>query len=206
MSDSITQRNCFFSVDQSLSKCSIIIWVDDIDDYSCILKTGASKVKKKLKSVNYFDTIEEQIHFICEGFVDLVKEFKPEAIVFEGLSFASAGDATRNLAGLFHCLIERVHSDCGIPLSNIHKVAPTTLKKFARGYLPEQEQRVGAKLCKMDKKMMVRAAECAGGGQWLDDLVMSASSERGGKDDVADAYLMGLYFKNKIRGEDDHEV
>jgi hypothetical protein len=82
-------------------------------------------------------------------------------------------------------------------MEDIQKVAPTTLKKFARGFLPEAEQFDGMtkagkpKLVKMDKKLMVKAARCAGADHLLEGLKMSG--EKAGLDDVSDAYLLGLY-------------
>ena len=138
---------------------------------------------------------------MCEAFIALTNKHKPTTVIFEELSFASIGNATRNLAGLYHSLIESLHSHCGIPLQDLRQVPPTVLKKFARQFLPTEQQKVGTKLTKMDKKVMVLAASFAGGDKWLEDLVMSASSVRGGKDDVADAYLMGLYYIDKLRGD-----
>lgn len=57
----------------------------------------------------------------------LVKKYRPNMVVLEGLGFASTGNATRNLAGL-QFLIADVINEAGIPLEI---VTPTSLKKFA---------------------------------------------------------------------------
>lgn len=193
------------SVDQSLSHCAVVIWRDGVPVYREMIRTGSTKSKgKQSPDVYYFDTVYEQIEHICKRINELCEEYSPDDYVMEALSLGSIGSATRDLAGLFYCIALSL-DDCGnhfIEYFNIHTVAPTSVKSFARSLLPEDEQwEVKEKLdkkknkmvsskskVKMDKAMMVKAVnyDCPG---WLDGVTLAA-----GKADYADAYLIGKKF------------
>ncbi|MDB4312255.1 hypothetical protein N9937_02370, partial [bacterium] len=150
------------SIDQSLGKCAWTLWEDGKPINSGIFKSGNSKVKNRIDTVTYFDTLEEQIHYLCDCIYKLVCQTGADKMVFEALSFASIGNATRDLAQLFGAIIERLISCAGICVEDIYKVAPTSLKSFARELLPEDERFDGKlstgkpKKVKMDKKLMVK--------------------------------------------------
>lgn len=192
------------SVDQSLSKCACTIWGKDGEAKQLVIyKTGNSKVKNKLEGVSYFDTVEEQIKFITDSVSGLAEIHGIDTVIFEALSFGSIGNATRDLAQLFGALIDRLNAGNGVPLEQIHKLPPTTLKSFARRLLPEDEQFQGKtaankpKYVKMDKKLMVKSAQGAGGADLLEGLKMSGKNA--GLDDAADSYLLGLYYNSVIK-------
>jgi hypothetical protein len=191
------------SVDQSLGKCAWTIWSKGEALESGIFKSGNAKVKTKYEGVTYFDTTEEQIHFLASELHSVVNGWGASEVIFESLSFGSVGNATRDLACLYGALVERLISTSGIDVNNIYKVTPTTLKAFARKFLPEDEQFDGftkagkPKLVKMDKKKMVEAAIHAGGSPFLEGLKMSGKSA--GLDDAADSFLLGLYFHKKLQ-------
>ena len=192
------------SIDQSLGKCAWTLWEGGKARESGILKSGNSKVKGKIKGVTYFDTLEDQTHYLASELVKIFLVNNCSIAVFEALSFGSAGNATRDLAQLFGALIERLMTSGGIVTEDIHKVAPTALKAFARNFLPEADQYDGftkagkPKLVKMDKKLMVRAASAAGGDPFLKGLKMSGKDA--GLDDAADSFLLGLYYFEKLNG------
>lgn len=193
------------SVDQSLSHCAVVIWRDGTPVYREMIRTGSTKSKgKQQKDVVYFDTVYEQIEHICDRIVELVCEHDVDDYVMEALSLGSIGSATRDLAGLFYSIAISIARDGNNMLgyNNIHTVAPTSVKSFARGLLPAEEQLVRkekldkktkamlvswAKV-KMEKSHMVRAVDCDFPG-WLDGLTLAA-----GKADYADAYLIGKKF------------
>lgn len=190
------------SVDQSLSHCAVVIWEGLSPSHKYMIRTGstASKGKQK-KGVVYFDHVIQQIDHIVSEICRYVKFHKIDTYVMESLSLGSLGSATRDLAGLFYCiqmsLIEH-YMDVG----DLHTVAPTSVKSFARNLLPEEEQtatkervdkKTGKKVystgkCEMKKPQMVRATELAEPG-FLDGLTLEA-----GKADFADAYLIGRAF------------
>lgn len=193
------------SVDQSLSHCAVVIWSDGKPVYREMIRTGSTKSKgKQQKDVVYFDTVYEQIEFICDRLVELVCEHGVDDYVMEALSLGSIGSATRDLAGLFYSIAISIARDGNnmLDYSNIHTVAPTSVKAFARILLPEEERTVvkekvdkksGKKVystgpVKMEKSHMVRAVDCDFPG-WLDGLTLAA-----GKADYADAYLIGKKF------------
>lgn len=193
------------SVDQSLSHCAVVVWENGVPIYREMIKTGSTQSKgKKQKDVDYFDTVFEQIDFISSMIVSICEEQgNVQEFVMEALSLGSAGNATRDLAGLFYCIALRLVREKNLlKWENIHTVAPTSVKAFARQFLPEDERvvmkvkvdkKTGKKVeslgkVDMKKPQMIRAVDCDRPG-WLDGLTLAA-----GKADYADAYLIGKKF------------
>ncbi|CAH9014439.1 putative endonuclease [Vibrio phage 249E41-1] len=176
-------------VDQSLSKCAFV-GMDNGEVVSLSLsKTGASKVKGKRKDTTYYDTLQEQIHHICNDLKFEVELFEPERITFEALSFASIGDATRNLACLYGAMRETL---IAIDYKGVvTEVPPTSLKSYAHSHLSEEDKWDGLtaakkpKKVKMDKKLMVKVAKTLYGDKYLSGYNYST-----GLDDLADATLL----------------
>lgn len=197
------------SVDQSLSHCAVVIWDEGIPVYREMIRTGSNSSKgKKHKDVLYFDNVYEQILYIVNKITTLAEEHRVDNYVMESLSLGSIGSATRDLAGLFYCIMYALYQFGILGYDAIHSVAPTSAKAYARGLLPEEERTVvkekidkktGKKVyskspVKMEKAQMVRAVECDYPG-WLDGLTLAA-----GKADYADAYLIGKLFLSKQEG------
>lgn len=193
------------SVDQSLSHCAVVIWEGDKPSSKHMICTGSTHSKGKQKpNVAYFDSVAEQILYIAEKILHLAKEQGCDTYVMEELSFGSLGNATRDLAGLFYCIqmMFMLNEDSGGPTSYLNCIPPTSVKSFAREFLPEEErvvvkERVDKKTGKtvyskgklvMKKPEMVRAVECAEPG-FLDGITLTA-----GKADYADAYLIGKAY------------
>ena len=182
------------TIDQSLSKTAMIEWDGGVPTAVHVFRSGSTKAKKQLVTVEYFDSPDEQIEYITSKVIERVEAFKPDAIVMEGLAFSSGGNATRDLAGLFFVLRNTFYQS-GIEWSQMEVVPPTTLKSFARTLLPLSQQEVphptkkGQTLKrKMDKSDMINAVPAE--HQWiLKGFTMSGL--RSGKDDVADAYHLG---------------
>lgn len=183
------------AIDQSMSNCALVVFEDDKVIYKKVVSTGsnASSGKKK-KSVIYFDKDIEQMAHICQEVSTLVQQFEIESVVLESLSFSSIGNATRTLAGLFYCINYTLLLD-GFPVKDIHTITPTQVKSFARQFLPEDERESknskGKSIkMKMTKKEMIKAAES------LDNTLLVGYTLSSGKGDLADAYLIGLKWRN----------
>lgn len=185
-------------IDQSLSKCAFMETVDGEPVNYHLAKTGSSGVKTKRKDTVYFDELESQIHFICNHMEVCVNNFNPDIIVFEALSFGSAGDATRNLACLFGAMNE-VIKRLGWE-GDVIKIPPTSLKSYAHQFLPEGEKWEGKtkagklKKVKIDKKVMVSAARNLMGEDFLKEYNYST-----GLDDLTDAFFLAhkVYHEKK---------
>ncbi|QEG08881.1 hypothetical protein [Aeromonas phage 4L372XY] len=182
------------SVDQSTAKFAYVLWDDNIPISRSIIRTGKSDCKKQIDSVNYFDTTIEQIIYIVENFIGVVKQEKPDVICCEGLAFGAMGDQTRNLAGLYFCMLYKLKELGYTEGVNFHVVTPTKNKAYARTLLPEPINKKEKKV-KMDKKKMIELAE----ETWPDMLAgLKNSGKDAGREDVADALHIGRYVYDVI--------
>ena len=182
-------KNKDLGIDQSLSKCAFSYSVNGIPERFKLSKTGASTVKNKKPDTTYYEDVHQQIHHICRDLVEYVEEFKPDRITFEALSFASIGNVTRSLASLYGAMRETLIVN--FPNIPVYEVAPTSLKSFGRGLLPDNKQFKGVlktgkpKKVKMDKKLMVEAAK-----ETFGDRLFKGYNYSTGLDDIADASLL----------------
>lgn len=186
------------SVDQSTTHTAIIIWREGKPVFREMIQTGLESTKGRKKGVIYFGTRIEQIKFIIGKIDELIKSFQVTDYVMEALSFGSIGNATRDLAGLFYCIQYFLLSE-HFDLKHIHTIAPTSVKSFARDFLPvelqtESKEKVDKKTgkvvvstakTKMDKDQMIIACENDYPG-WLNGVTKTA-----GKADYADSYFIG---------------
>lgn len=197
-----------FSIDQSKSKCAIIVWSNDqgcfAPIYKEVIRSGNNGAKAKQKvDVMYFDTLYEQIYYVVSKLEDLYYQYEPEYVCLEGLGFSSIGDQTRDLAGVYHCIYQRL-MQIGVPISNITSITPTSAKSFARQFLPSEEQteeyivKKGKKAGQtqtrktvMDKHQMVKACKMV-----CPELLVGYTSTglNSGIEDLADAYFIGRCF------------
>lgn len=186
------------SVDQSTAKFAYVIWDNNIPISRRVIRTGKSDCKKQIDNVNYFDTIIEQIIYIVETFIDVVKKEKPDVICCEGLAFGAMGDQTRNLAGLYFCMLYKLKELGYTEGINFHVVTPTKNKAYARTLLHEPVDKKEKKV-KMDKKIMIRLAE----ENWPNILEgLKNSGKDAGREDVADALHIGRYIYDIILQKD----
>lgn len=176
-------------IDQSLSKCAFCQMVDGNPSGFNLSKTGASKVKTKRKDTSYYDNLHSQIEHVCEDLLWNIETFNPDRIVFEALSFGSAGSASRDLACLYGAMRHTILTSSWE--GEVTEVAPTSLKTYAHQFLPEDLKWDGMtkagkpKKVKMDKKMMVTAAREINGQDFLSGYNYST-----GLDDLTDAYFL----------------
>lgn len=186
------------SVDQSTAKFAYVIWDNNTPISRRVIRTGKSDCKKQIDNVNYFDTTVEQIIYIVETFIDVVKKEKPDVICCEGLAFGAMGDQTRNLAGLYFCMLYKLKELGYTEGINFHVVTPTKNKAHARTLLPEPVDKKEKKV-KMDKKIMIRLAE----ENWPNILEgLKNSGKDAGREDVADALHIGRYIYDIILQKD----
>ena len=182
------------SVDQSTAKFAYVIWDNIVPVSRNVIRTGKSDCKKKIENVNYFDTTIEQIIYIVETFIHTVKQEKPDVICFEGLAFGAMGDQTRNLAGLYFCMLYKLKELGYSENVNLFVVTPTKNKAYAKTLLPEPVDKKEKKV-KMDKKVMIQLAE----ETWPDMLEgLKNSGKDAGREDVADALHIGRYVYDVI--------
>jgi len=106
------------SLDQSISSSGVCIFKkEELIHFECI------KTSKK------FGTDVERISHITNSIMSLYSAHNCDHIICESLSFGSFGNATRTLGGLLFTLEVKFFEKYG--LTEIKKVAPTQLKKFA---------------------------------------------------------------------------
>lgn len=183
------------SIDQSISKCAVIVWKDSKPVFWDVFKSGGIECKKKLKSVTYFDKEVDKIDFISDNIIELVKEYNIEKIVMEGLALNAVGNATRTLAGLYYVLLSKLKLLDLIEPDNIIIISPTQVKSKARllmennGELDsiDSKGKIKKTKIKMDKPVMISIAE----GHWPQVLEgYKNSGENAGKEDLADSCLI----------------
>lgn len=186
------------TIDQSMASCAYVVLDDGVPIFKEVLHTTGSEKKAATSSAwcLFFKHPAEQIAYISRNIADVCDSFEVDHIVLESLSFGSAGNATRDLAGLFFGIQLTLLRD-GYSMDNIHTIAPTSVKSWARKWLPGYEQEVmNAKGTKMDKvKMgkneMMRVCEILHPG-FLNGY--TKSGKNGGATDLADAILIGGCF------------
>lgn len=187
----------YLSIDQSLSSCGCVVFEDDKPIYKKLIKTGSTSAKgKQKKDVTYFDKEVQQMAHICIEVSTLVQQFDVEHVILESLSFGSIGTATRSLAGLFYCINYTLLLD-GFPVKNIHTIAPTQVKSYARQFLPEEDQteensKGKVIKAKMSKKQMFKAVES------LDKDFLKGYSVSSGGGDLADSFWIGKRWYEEL--------
>lgn len=181
------------SIDQSMAGCAAVILDGKVPVFRDVIRTTSGANPKPWQKT--FDTIDHQMIYIADALWDMSQSFQVEHMVMESLSLGSIGDQTRNLAGLFH-VIRTTFLRNGFKHANMHTIAPTSVKSWARQWLPIDEQHDGVKkdgkpkLVVMKKPQMVRACEV------LCPEVLEGYKNSGqfsGREDLSDAYLIGRF-------------
>lgn len=182
------------SVDQSTSSCAVVFWENNKPVDKQLIRTGSSHSKTKSKCVNYFPIVTQQIDYVCSELCSYVMDFKPDAFVLESPAMGAFGDAKATLLTLFRAINETLIEKTYLTKEQVSSYSPTSVKSFAREYLPEEERLVNNKKRKMEKKDMIRACELTE-KNFLEGLTLAA-----GKADYADAYWIGYkYLKEKSK-------
>lgn len=193
------------AIDQSLSSCAIVVLDDGVPVFKEVLRTSrldAKKPEKEFKSgVTIFSRATEQMEYISDSIAATATSFSVDEIITEALSLNSIGNATRDLAGLFHC-VQLTLLKKGFKINQIHEVTPTAVKAIAWNYLPEDMKYDGLKKDgkprkrKMDKNEMILACE-----QVAPELLegFTKTGKNGGRGDLADAFWIGRYMHERSK-------
>lgn len=185
------------SIDQSMASCAYVVFDNGVPIFKEVLHTTGSEKKAGTSSdwCLYFKNPAEQMAYITAKIADVCESFEIDHIVLESLSFGSVGNATRDLAGLFFCIQLTLLRE-GYSMDNLHTVAPTSVKSWARKQLTGEEQEVKDKngkmgKLKMGKDEMMRVCDMLQ-PNFLDGY--TKSGKKGGATDLADAYLIGRCY------------
>ena len=183
------------SIDQSLAKCAVIVWNDNIPIFWDVFKSGGIECKKKLKSVTYFEKEVDKIDFISENIISLVHEYNVEKVILEGLALNAVGNATRSLAGLYYVLLHKLKQLDLVEPEDIIVISPTQVKSKARLLMENNGEletindkgKTKKSKIKMDKQTMTSIAE-----QYWPQVLdgYKNSGENAGKEDLSDACLI----------------
>lgn len=183
------------SIDQSLAKCAVVVWNDNVPVFWDVFKSGGIECKKKLKSVTYFEKEVDKIDFISDNIISVVNEYNVEKVILEGLALNAVGNATRSLAGLYYVLLHKLKQLDLVEPENIVVISPTQVKSKARVLMENNGEletindkgKTKKSKIKMDKQVMISIAE-QHWPQVLDGY--KNSGENAGKEDLSDACLI----------------
>lgn len=183
------------SIDQSLAKCAVVVWNDNVTVFWDVFKSGGIECKKKLKSVTYFEKEVDKIDFISDNIISVVNEYNVEKVILEGLALNAVGNATRSLAGLYYVLLYKLKQLGLVEPEDIIVISPTQVKSKARLLMENNGEletindkgKTKKSKIKMDKQVMISIAE-QHWPQVLDGY--KNSGENAGKEDLSDACLI----------------
>jgi hypothetical protein len=183
------------SIDQSLAKCAVVVWNDNVPVFWDVFKSGGIECKKKLKSVTYFEKEVDKIDFISDNIISVVNEYNVEKVIIEGLALNAVGNATRSLAGLYYVLLYKLKQLDLVEPEDIVVISPTQVKSKARLLMENNGEfetindkgKTKKSKIKMDKQVMISIAE----QYWPQVLEgYKNSGENAGKEDLSDACLI----------------
>jgi len=154
-------------IDQSYTKTAVVVLQDgELDDFIVFTSN---------KNDDIFYRCWKLTKDICE-FADMKK---PDLINIEGLSFASFGDATRNLSGLQFSIVSKLRFELSYV---VDIVSPMTLKKAATGSGKAKKPEMIAAL---PEKVLTKFKD-------------SGYKRANGLEDLADAYHLSVFNKVKV--------
>jgi len=113
------QKKVFMGIDQSYTSCGVVLINEQKEVLNCYRITSSKT-----------DDIYQRAQTITNTVSSLIQKHDPYVIGLEGLAFSNFGNATRDLAGLQFCLVQRIryyHNHHYGPVI----VAPKELKKYA---------------------------------------------------------------------------
>ena len=181
------------AIDPSLSKFAIVVFDSKTNKVvnNLLVRSRYSKAKKKYNWIEYFDTPQGKVNYVAETSFNFIEPYLSECdqIVIEGLSFASIGNATRDLAGVFHSFLHRLY------IADFNKYtiyAPMTLTKHAKLHLKGE--------LPTDKKKIAINLSMELYPDFINQFVSSATSVRAGKEDYADAICANITYCEKELG------
>lgn len=117
----------YVGIDQSITSTGLVILVDGM--------VSAKAIRTEKDQGGTMEKLR-RIRSICAGVIESIDHAQNSNPLYqvdiriEGLGYGSAGDATRDLAGLQYLILDRLVS---AGYTNVTIIPPTTLKKFATG-------------------------------------------------------------------------
>ena len=198
-----------FANDQSYANFAVVIFKNGEPIDRKVFHTGANNPSNKDKQFGeYFDTVQNQLMYITEGYKKLVSEYKPEKLIFEGLAFGAKGDRVFQLGGLFYHITTSLCEEGLLTPEDIITVTPKEVKSKARGDLIGNDQYAVDKegnieylkskkprLNPMKEKKWIKKALCNTKDAWLVDGYTTASKKKQtGAHDIPDAYYIGKVY------------
>jgi len=205
-------------IDQSLSNCACVLFVNGAPTDRVVFHTGCPTTKNYKDKIRRGDTIfgkyikspTGQVEYITSEVMKQMVKWNPHKVCLEGLAFAATGMKERQLAGLYHSIITCLHRELDYCLDkDLITVTPTQVKKIGREQLPEEKQhlqewtsRGKQKLNPMKKKDMVEALQCTEHAWLLEgytrSTLVASRKMQTGWSDIPDAYYIGkFYIENK---------
>lgn len=190
------------AIDPSLSSCAVIVMEKEELLYREVINTSRVEAKPNSpENLKVFARPTEQIKYIADRVLEISKSFSVKKIGIESPSLHSEGNATRDLAGLFHGIMLTFMNN-GFSIGDIFEVSPLSIKAFAWNFLPEDKKYDGKKKdgspkkAKLGKDEMILACESVA-PEAIEGF--NKTGKRGGKDDLADAYWIGRYLYDKLK-------
>lgn len=185
------QKKIIMGIDPSMRSTGVCVWDGSEYRYTVVVANPTKKLLKfvhpKFQALPYTPTpvkdktsigkesaITDNIEAVCNAVEKLILIYKPERVVMEACAFA-AGGRVADLSGLNHCLRLMVRK-YGIP---VYAVPPTTNKLEFTGN------------GQATKDMMIEAWKMC-------DPVANELLEAGKVDDLADAFALCRFPKNKL--------
>lgn len=180
------------AIDQSLAGCAFVVMDDKgVPVFRDVIRTTHSDNPKPWQKV--FPDLNRQMIHIADTLWEVAVSFQVKHMVMESLSMGSMGDQTRNLAGLFH-VIQTTFIRNGFDPDELFLVAPTSVKSWAREQLPLSDQFDGVKADGKPRKVIMKKNHMVLACETLNSKLLegyNASGKFGGKEDLADAFLIG---------------
>lgn len=209
----IDDQTITFGIDQSYLNFAVVVFQGKRVIDRVVFHAGESTPANLKKKYDFFcGNIIDQLRYIQNKFDELVDQYDPKYLVFEGLSFGSVGNRVFQLGGLFfHVAVNYLNKFNLQSSDRIVTTSPTEAKKLARSYLPEEDQifidkktnkpvllkSKKYKLKNMQKTDMVQALKTTEAAWILDGYTASGTKIQSGSHDLPDAYFIGLSFINK---------
>lgn len=202
-----------FANDQSYSNFAVVVFKDGEPIDRAVFHTGErNKTNNEKRFGGYFHTVQEQLMYIKEQYLELFNKYQPEKLVFEGLAFGAKGDRVFQLGGLFFHITTSLCEDGLLSPSDIITITPKEVKALARNDLSEYDQQAREKdgtpiflktrkpkLNPMKEKKWVKKALCNTEDAWLVEGFTTASKlKQTGAHDIPDAYYIGKVYLGKL--------
>lgn len=180
------------AIDASLTSCGYAVF----NNNNKIIKIGSIRTsnKENNKGIFYSESKLARMSYIAGKILDISNEDEISEIAIESLSFASIGNATRDLAGLFY-LILGILKFTGFDERRFNLLAPQTVKSYAKTFLPnlkyDKKGKIVSKI-KMDKNRMIEAYSYA-----FPDSIHA--NKANGLGDMVDAAFIGKTYLDRIK-------